>query len=208
MQVSEDNIRLERRKGGGPAYDIGVYCINAARYLLGQEPVAVWATATRSADPRFKEVDETLIGAMRFKDERLASFTCSFGAADRSTFTLTGTEGSVTLDPAYEYAQGLAYVAKIGERQIRKRFGKSDQFAPELVYFSDCILRNRIPEPSGEEGLADVRIIEAMQRSVRTGRWIALPGALRKPRPSLRQELRRPAVPREPPLVRVESASQ
>ena len=208
MQVSEDNIRLERRKGGGPIYDIGVYCINAARYLMGEEPVAVSAVATRSADPRFKEVDETMIGTMRFRDERLASFTCSFGAADRSTFTLTGTKGSITLDPAYEYAEGLAYVLKVRESERKKRFAKSDQFAPELVYFSDCIRRNRDPEPSGEEGLADLRIIEAMLRSQRTGRWVSLPKATRKRRPTLRQEKRRPAVPREPRLVHAESASQ
>jgi glucose-fructose oxidoreductase len=145
---------------------------------------------------------------MRFKDERVASFTCSFGAADRSVFTLTGTKGSITVDPAYEYAMGLAYVLKIGEKESKKRFAKSDQFAPELVYFSDCILRNRDPEPSGAEGLADLRIIEAMLRSQRTGRWVSLPKAARKRRPTLRQEMRRPAVPREPPLVHAHSASQ
>jgi glucose-fructose oxidoreductase len=207
MQVSEDNIRLDREKGGGPLYDIGIYCINAARFMLGAEPTAVWATATKSRDPRFREVEETLIGVMRFKDERVASFTCSFGAADRSTFTLTGTRGSITLDPAYEYAQGLSYTLRLGERQSRKRFSKSDQFAPELLYFSDCILKNREPEPSGEEGLADVRIIEAMHRSARSGRWVSLPSMPRKSRPSLRQEKRRPAVPREPPLVHAHGAS-
>ena len=207
LQVKEGNIRLEREKGGGPLYDIGIYCINAARFMLGEEPVAVWATATKSRDPRFKEVEETLIGVMRFKDARLASFSCSFGAADRSTFTLTGTRGSITLDPAYEYAQGLSYTLRLGERERTKRFGKSDQFAPELLYFSDCILKNRQPEPSGEEGLADVRIIEAMHRSAQTGRWIALPSAPRKARPSLRQENRRPPVPREPPLVHAHASS-
>ena len=207
LQVKEGNIRLEREKGGGPLYDIGIYCINAARFMLGEEPVAVWATATKSRDPRFKEVEETLIGVMRFKDARLASFSCSFGAADRSTFTLTGTRGSITLDPAYEYAQGLSYTLRLGERERTKRFGKSDQFAPELLYFSDCILKNRQPEPSGEEGLADVRIIEAMHRSAQTGRWIALPPARRKARPSLRQENRRPPVPREPPLVHAHASS-
>jgi glucose-fructose oxidoreductase len=207
MQVSKDNIRLERERGGGPLYDIGIYCINAARFMLGEEPTAVWATATKSKDPRFREVDETVIGVMRFKDERLASFTCSFGAADRSTFTLTGTRGSITLDPAYEYAQGLAYTLRQGERERRKELGKSDQFAPELLYFSDCILHDREPEPSGEEGLADVRIIEAMHRSVRSRRWVNLTSMPRKPRPSLRQENRRPAVPREPPLVNVTPAS-
>jgi glucose-fructose oxidoreductase len=208
MQVSEDNIRLEKEKGGGPLYDIGVYCINAARYVLGEEPTAVFATATKSRDPRFREVDETVAGTLRFKDERLATFTCSFGAADRSTYTLTGTKGSITLDPAYEYAQGLAYTMKVGERQKVKRFGKSDQFAPELLYFSDCILKNRKPEPSGEEGLADVRIIEAMQRSIQSGRWVSLARMPRKRGPRPEQKDRRPPVPREPPLIDVESASQ
>jgi predicted dehydrogenase len=154
MQVSEDNIRLKQARGGGPLYDIGVYCINAARYCLSEDPIEVWATATKSADPRFREIDETVIGTLRFGDERLASFTCSFGAADRSTYTVAGTRGSLTLDPAYEYAEGLSYRMRVGDRERKKQFAKSDQFAPELVYFSDCILRNRNPEPSGEEGLA------------------------------------------------------
>ena len=83
MQVSDDNIRLNpAEKGGGPLYDIGIYCINAARYCFAEDPVEVWATATRSGDRRFREVDETVAATMRFKDERLATFTCSFGAAD------------------------------------------------------------------------------------------------------------------------------
>jgi glucose-fructose oxidoreductase len=206
MQVSDDNIRLERAKGGGPLYDIGIYCINAARYALSEDPVAVWASATRSRDPRFREVDESVIGALRFKDERLASFTCSFGAADLSTYTVAGTRGSIRLDPAYEYAEGLAYELRMGERS--KRCAKRDQFAPELLYFSDCILNNRDPEPSGYEGLLDVRVIEGMLRSIKSGRWVALNAPQRKKRPTLRQEIRRPAVPREPRLVDVRPASQ
>jgi glucose-fructose oxidoreductase len=208
MQVSPDNIRLKRAYGGGPLYDIGIYCINAARYVLGEDPVAVWATATRSRDRRFREVDETVIGALRFKDERLASFTCSFGAADRSTYTVTGTRGSLTVDPAYEYAQGLAYELRIGERKQKKSFGKSDQFAPELLYFSDCVLKDRAVEPSGEEGIIDVQIIEGMMRSIKTGRWVKLPATRKRLHVTLRQAQRRPAVPREPKLISVESASQ
>jgi predicted dehydrogenase len=208
MQVSEDNIRLEREKGGGPLYDIGIYCINAARYAFSEDPLAVWAAASRSRDRRFGEVDETVVGVMRFKRERLASFTCSFGAADRSTYTITGTRGSITLDPAYEYAEGLSYELRIGATHRRKHFGKSDQFAPELLYFSDCILHDRQPEPAGVEGLIDIRIIEAMQRSIRTGRWVSLRPIQRRRRPTMRQEIRRPAVPREPKLVDVAPASQ
>ncbi len=208
MQVQSNNIRTERERGGGPLYDIGVYCINAARYGFGADPVEVFATAARSRDPRFREVDETVIGMMRFNESQVASFTCSFGAADRSTFTITGTRGSITMDPAYEYAQGLAYRLKIGERSQSRKFGKSDQFAPELLYFSDCILKNREPEPSGEEGRIDVSIIEAMNRSIATGRWVSIKTKPRSRRPTLRQEIRRPAVPREPKLVKAKAASQ
>lgn len=208
MQVSEDNIRLKRSRGGGPLYDIGVYCINAARYCFSEDPIKVWATATRSADRRFREVDETVTGAMRFKDERLATFTCSFGAADRSTYTITGTRGTLTMDPAYEYAEGLAYQMKVGKRERKKKFAKSDQFAPELLYFSDCVLNGRDPEPSGEEGLADVRVIEGMLRSISSGRWVPLRMRQRKRRPTLRHEIRRPAVKREPKLVDAKAATQ
>lgn len=209
MQVQDDNIRLlPTSAGGGPLYDIGVYCINAARYCLGEDPLAVWAAATKSKDPRFRNIDETIVGAMRFKDERMATFTCSFGAGDRSTYTVTGTRGSITVDPAYEYAEGLAYEMKLGERQKTKKFGKSDQFAPELLYFSDCILNDREPEPSGVEGLVDVRVIEGMLRSIRTGRWVSLEMRQRKRRPTLRQEIRRPPIRREPKLVDARAASQ
>lgn len=208
MQVRENNIRLKRAKGGGPLYDIGIYCINAARATLGEEPRSVFATATRSRDPRFREIEENVVAAMRFKDERLASFTCSFGAADRSTYTAVGTRGSVTLDPAYEYAEAITSRVRIGERLRARRFGKRDQFAAELEYFSQCIIDDRTPEPTGAEGLRDVRIIEAMHRSMKHGRWINIKSSLRRRRPTVKQIIRRPAVPSEPDLVDVKSASQ
>jgi predicted dehydrogenase len=208
MQVSPGNVRLKRAKGGGPLYDIGVYCINAARYTLSEEPVQVWASATKSGDPRFREVDETVTAVMRFKDQRIASFTCSFGAADRSTFTVVGTRGRVTLDRAYEYAEGLASQVTIGGREQKKQTGKHDQFAAELLYFSDCILQDRTPEPSGAEGLADIRVIEAMEKAIKTGRWVSVSIPKPKRRPTLKQAAARPPVPREPPLIEVESASQ
>ena len=138
MQVREKNIRLKRAKGGGPLYDIGIYCINAARATLGEEPRAVFATGTRSRDPRFREVEESVVAAMRFKDARLASFNCSFGGADRSTYTVVGTRGSITLDPAYEYSQAIESRLRIGECHRTRRFGKCDQFAAELEYLSQC----------------------------------------------------------------------
>jgi glucose-fructose oxidoreductase len=161
-----------------------------------------------SRDRRFREIEESVAATMRFRDERLASFNCSFGAADRATYTVTGSHGSVTLDSAYEYVDAISSRVRIGEREQTRQFGKRDQFAAELEYFSQCILDNRTPEPSGAEGLADVRIIEAMHRSIRSGRWVEVKMPVRKRRPTVKQNIRRPPVPSEPDLVDVKAASQ
>ena len=206
MQVKAGNIRTQGALGGGPEYDIGIYCLNAARYVFAADPVQVWATATNSGDPRFSEVPETVHVIMKFSEERVANFICSFGAADRSRYEIVGTRGSVVVEPAFDYSEALSYHVTIGERKKTKRFVKSDQFAPEIIYFAGCVRKNRRPEPSGVEGLIDVAVIEGIHRSIASGRWEALDSApAKRRRPDLRQELRREAVPREPRLVQVES---
>ena len=207
MQVKDGNIRVQRELGGGPEYDIGIYCMNAARYVFAAEPTQVFATATNSGDKRFREVPETVHVLMKFPGNRVANFICSFGAAERSRYEIVGTKGSVICEPAYEYAEGLAYELTIGEKKRRKQFAKSDQFAPELIHFAKCVRSGRRPEPSGKEGLIDVAILEAIHRSIQSGRWesVAVP-QIKVHRPSLDQEIRRPAVPREPKLVQAESA--
>ena len=85
-------------------------------------------------------------------------------------------------------------------------FPQRDQFAAELVYFSDCILQDEAPEPSGVEGLADVRIIEAIYESARTAKPVHLPPFYKRTRPSPAQEIGRPAHGL-PKTVKVKSAS-
>jgi GFO/IDH/MocA oxidoreductase family protein len=89
----------------------------------------------------------------------------------------------------------------------RRRIGKRDQFAPELLYFSDCILKNRAPEPSGEEGLQDVRIIQALYESAEMGKVVQVPPFVRRMRPSGKQRITRPGI-NKPQLVKVQSASE
>jgi glucose-fructose oxidoreductase len=136
----------------------------------------------------------------------LASFTCSFGSGDVSAYEVAGTKGTLRADPAYEYAEGLKLTTTIEGKSREYKFGKSDQFAAELLYFSDCVLRNRRPEPSGKEGLADVRIIRSMYRSIETGKPIKIEAIQPKKRPTTEQEIRRPPV-KKPALVRTKSAS-
>ena len=202
MQVEDpDNIRLKAASGGGTLYDIGIYCINAARTVFKDEPVEVVALRANGEDARFKEVDEMTSALLRFPGERLATFTSSFGAADRGLYTVVGTKGSLDVEPAYEYAEAISHRLRIGDRTERKKFPKRDQFAPEIVYFSDCVKTGRDPEPSGAEGLADVRVIEALYRSAETGQPVLLPAPPEGVRhPTLAQEIQRPPV-HEPELV-------
>ena len=88
-----------------------------------------------------------------------------------------------------------------------KRGRKHDQFAAELVYFSDCILDDRQPEPSGEEGLRDVRIIQALYESAESGKVVALAPIAVDKRPTGRQRITRPGV-KKPELVHAQSASR
>jgi predicted dehydrogenase len=204
FQVQDKNIRIERELGGGTLYDIGVYCINAARYLFKEEPIEVAAFSVGATDKRFQEVDETTTALMRFPKDRLAVFSSSFGVSDVSMYELFGTKGSVRVEPAYEYVGELGLRLKVNGKEQQRRFSARDQFAPELLYFSDCVLNDKNPEPDGMEGLLDVRVIEALYRSARSRRPVKLKPMRRTRRPSLSQEIRRPPV-KEPSLVRVES---
>jgi glucose-fructose oxidoreductase len=204
MQVRPGNVRLRHDLGGGTLWDLGIYCVNAARYLLRDEPEEVFAISAFGTDSRFDEVDEMTTAVLRFPGERFAHFTSSFGAADASWYELLGTEGTLRVDPAFEYAEALVHHLKVGDRETRRLFPKRDQFAPELLHFSDCVLRGEKPEPSGREGLGDVRILEALVHSARTGRPVRLPPFERSRRPEPSQAIRRPPVARMPALVHAE----
>ena len=207
MQVRPDNIRTDREKGGGTLYDIGIYCINAARYLFGAEPTEVFAySSANKKDPRFKEIDEMTSAVLRFADGRLAVFTSSFGAGDVANYQVVGTRGDIRLEQAYEYVYPMDLFTTIKGKTRKQTFPKRDQFAPELIHFSDCILKNKVPEPSGTEGIADVRIIEALYRSAQRGRPVKIEPLRLAKRPSMRQTKYRPPV-EKPSLVRAESAA-
>jgi predicted dehydrogenase len=193
QQILGSNVRLTEptRKGGGPVFDMGVYCINAARYLFRAEPTEVWATSASTGEARFRRAEEMTTVTMRFPEERLASFTASFGCADIGRYTLVGTKGVLTADPGYEYAEGLGFQIKIGDKTEKREYPKRDQFAAQISYFSGCILNNREPEPSGQEGLADIRVVEGVYKAVKSGRMVKLPAFDKRPRPSLSQEIRK-----------------
>jgi glucose-fructose oxidoreductase len=203
MQVRDGNVRTQPRRGAGPIYDIGIYCINAARYLFRAEPIEVSGLKLAGRDHRFSSVEEAFAVTMRFPEERVAQFTCSFGAHDRANYQVIGTEGYLALENAYDYAaeMRLEVEGKAGKKS--RTFTKRDQIAAEIAYFAKCIREGCDPEPSGWEGLADIRIIQAIQASARFGRAVPIDPITQPRRPDLGQEIRVPAHDL-PPLVDVE----
>jgi predicted dehydrogenase len=207
MQVKDGNVRLSKRRGGGTLYDIGIYCINAARSLFQAEPEKVFAIQLSGNDDRFTEVEEMVGAQLVFPGSRLASFVCSFGAADVSSYRIVGTEGNLVVHDAYEFETEIGHTLTTGKRSKETEFPKRDQFAPELLYFSRCILDDEEPEPSGAEGLADMRVIEALYTSAETGRPVEIGDPVRVAHPKPEQEISRPSI-RRPPLVHAATPSR
>lgn len=195
LQVRKENIRTQAARGGGPLHDLGVYCINAARYIFGAEPVEVMALAgKKKGDDRFRQIDEQVSALLRFPEDRIAQLTVSFGSFDHGGYTVIGTKGRLRMEPAYDYAVDLEMTIETESgKPKRKTFKKRDQIAAEIAEFAACIREDRDPEPSGREGLADLRVVDAIIESIESGKRVAITPVERSRRPSLRQERHKPA---------------
>lgn len=201
QNVESGNIRLDSTLTGGPLEDLGVYCINAARYIFQSEPLEVSAFAESSDNPRFREVPEMVSVIMRFPENRLAQFTCGFGENKASTYRVFGTLGDLKLDPAFSFQDELTHYLTIKDgTPERTTYGKRDHFGPQLVHFSACILNGEPVEPSGVEGLTDLVIIDAVRESIASGRAIKVDVAQRDYRPGIAQEKQRRST-RKPDLI-------
>ena len=200
------NIRLgPRAKGGGPLYDLGIYCLNAGRYIFRAEPTEVmaWPSERRTR----AGAEQRMSAVLRFPGDRDLTFTASVASAPVSELRLIGTKGDLRVENAFDYAEPIHHSATTDDETRERTFARRDQFAAELVYFSECIRSRRQPEPSGREGLADVRVIEALYASARTRRPFRLPAFIKVRRPTLEQAITRPAVRRPPRQVNARSPS-
>jgi predicted dehydrogenase len=193
QNVRSGASRLDPEFGGGPLSDIGIYPINAARYLFRAEPVEVTAFQAAGDDPKFKVVPESYCAVMRFPGDRLATFTCGFGQSSVSAYHVLGTKGHLKMDPGFAFSgERRLYLTTDAAPEVTT-FPDADQVAPEIVYFSGCIKAGRRPEPDGREGLIDLWIIEAIKASALKGMAVPLQPVPEKPRPQPTQEITKPA---------------
>jgi glucose-fructose oxidoreductase len=207
LTVRRGDIRTKKALGGGTLYDIGIYCINAARQVFDAEPKEVMAISVNSGAAGLEEIDESTGGLLRFDGERVAAFVSSFNADDVGSYRVLGTKGQLHVEPAYEYAEGLKYTMTVNGKTTRSRkTPKHDQFGAEIEYFSQCIQKGRAPEPSGYEGLQDVRIVEALYQSAESGKAVAVPPFEKPLKAGTGQRITKPGV-KKPPLVRTQETS-
>ena len=174
------NIRLSRELGGGVVQDTGIYCINAAAYVTGEQPMSVTARAWQPTDnPNFREVPESVTFTLHYASGILAHCDTSFGVSESRYLRVQCEQGLIDFDMAYAYR---------GQR-LRVKRGKADEdgasdeelvfrsvnhFAAEMDHFSRCVLEGTEPRTPGEMGLADVRVIEAIEQAVRSGSTVDL----------------------------------
>lgn len=194
QQVRAGDVRTRAELGGGALFDLGIYCVNAARYLFQAEPIEATAFQVRGGDARFSETDEMTSAMLLFPGQRIAQFIASQGAATVMEFRIVGSRGDLRLADAFGYTEpSIESLTQSGKTSETKTM-PHDQFAAELLHFSRCILEDREPEPSGEEGLADVQIMAALETAAATGSRVRLTPLERSQRPNGSLEMRIPPV--------------
>ena len=170
---------VKKMAGGGALPDIGLYCLNACRFLTGEEPYEVTANQYSTPnDPRFKEVEETIQWMMRFPSGLVANCLASYGAHETKKYRFTAENGWFGMEPSFAY-KGLKMEISYAmggslERYENPTMAEQNQFALEMDHMSDCVLHNKKPHSGGEEGIQDHRIMEAIYESARTRKPVEL----------------------------------
>ena len=173
-----DAWRLKKAmSGGGSLMDIGIYALNAARYMTGEEPIAVYAKETTDRkDPRFAEVEDMIEFELEFPSGVIGS-CMSMYSANQNHILLMGDKGRIEMEPATAYRGNRLWVGNGRETEITPKPGPgATQWAGQLDHLSQCVVQNKEPIVAGEEGLKDIRIIEAIYRSAREQKRIVLKG--------------------------------
>ena len=180
--VAPDGDRQWRHKremaGGGSLFDIGLYCLNTARFLTGEEPIEVYAnTYSPTGDPRYAEVEETVQFTLRFPSNTFANCLTSYGGRDDKYQRLNLEGATVDMPNAFLYqGQRMSVIERVSDatRNAEITLEPKNQFAQEIDHMAECVLTGQEPWTPGEEGVQDHKLMEAIYESARTGMPVKL----------------------------------
>ena len=203
--VSGQNHRAKHGFWAGPVPDMGPYPLNAVRNLFGAEPIEVFASGVCTDPERFqdesgKPFEDTVAVTLKFEADRMAAFSVSYSGGDVDDYRIVGSKGDLFSEPAYQVAKAIEHVVTVDKKKSDESFKETDQFGGEMKYFSECVLEDKQPEPDGEEGMLDVRVLAAIERSLTTGTVQTLAPYHRSRRPDVAQAETLGSV-KEPKLV-------
>ena len=163
----------KRMAGGGSLPDVGLYCLNAARFITGEEPVEITARVTQPKDdPRFSQVEDLCVFTLRFPSGVLASCSSGYSYHENRFLRVMATDAAVGLDPAFSYDNLTMQISRrqgMSSGMEQRRWSPKSQFALEMDAFAEAIRADRVPLTPGEEGLQDMRIIEAIYQAASSG---------------------------------------
>jgi|HubBroStandDraft_6_1064221.scaffolds.fasta_scaffold01763_2 predicted dehydrogenase len=178
LPVSSQWHLSQSAAGGGALLDVGVYCVNTSRFVLGVDPVEASGAYAWTVDPvRFAEVEETMSFQLKFPDSLYMQATASFGAIIASFLQVHGEKGWAALDPSYAFDTQRRMFGEIGGKWFEKKFPPIGEFDLELDHMAECIRKKREPLADGAVGLRDVQIMQAIYQSERTKAPVAIPPA-------------------------------
>lgn len=174
LSEPRDQWRARRElAGGGSLYDIGIYSVNGARFLLGEEPTEVTARYLPGSGRSEITVEEGVQWTMTFPSGAVATCTSGYRAFEAKRVHVQGADGEVTLDPESDYYENRLVVRAEGVRREHV-IPNANQFVGMLDEMAAAVQENRAPATPGEEGLRDMRILEAIYRAADTGETVAL----------------------------------
>jgi len=163
--------RLKRDlAGGGSLMDVGIYCLQTARMLTGEDPIWINAAEVKTDAVKFKEVDETVMWQMKFPSGVVSNSVCTYNANGLAGFRAATTRSWFGLEPAYFYGGNRGRRGDGPEINMPP----TDQFAVELEDFADCIINKKPTKVSGEMGTADVKFLMAIYESIKKGRPVTI----------------------------------
>lgn len=171
--------QIKALSGGGSLPDVGLYCLNAFRYITGEEPVEVTGQVTRPKDdPRFREVEDLATFTLRFPSGVFAVGSSGYSAHNSRRLRAMASNGWIGLDPAFAYNNLVLEIGRSVEgadAREQRVFAPKNQFAVEMDHFAEAILADREPHTPGEEGLQDQRLIAAIYEAAAGGGVVKLP---------------------------------
>ncbi|SEI92695.1 Predicted dehydrogenase [Dyadobacter koreensis] len=192
--ANPDHWRHKKKlAGGGALPDIGLYCLNTTRFVLGEEPNEVFAYQySTPGNPLFTEVEEMVSWQMKFPSGVIASCSTHYNVHESRHYRVLCEKGWLNLDKAYAYkGQSLSRAKPDGKLELHENIGIAEvnQFMTEMDYFSDCVMNDKKPFTPGEEGLQDQILMEAIYQSAKEGKPVRIVNTIkadyRGPEPEL-----------------------